>query len=252
MLPHVMRPTASPRRLAPALPPAILFDLDDTILAYGAASEACWREVSRRYAPRVGGVTAAALYDRLTAETNWFWSDAERHRRGRLDMVAARRTVIAAVLDRLGRPDPELALEMAQVRTDLHENAVEPFPGAIAALRRLRAAGVRLALVTNGAAEVQAHKIDRYDLRPLFACIVIEGAFGCGKPDERVFRHALDALGVGPAEAWMVGDNLSADIAPAKALGLYAVWHDVKGRGLPADAPVCPDRIVRAVAELAE
>ncbi len=236
--------------LVAPLPPAILFDLDDTIVAYDASVETGWRMVCEHFAPRIPGADPVALHAAIKRQADWYWSDPERHRRGRMGLPAARAEIVAAVLAALGRPDAELARAMAQMRTELHTQSIEPFPGAVAALRALRAAGVRLGMVTNGAADAQRGKINRFDLGPLFDCIVVEGEFGCGKPDERVFRHALAALGVTPADAWMVGDNLAFDIAPAQALGLTGIWHDVKGQGLPPGAPCQPHRIIRRISEL--
>ncbi|NLH79423.1 MAG: hypothetical protein GX458_01065, partial [Phyllobacteriaceae bacterium] len=45
----------------------------------------------------------------LKAIADWFWSDPERHRRGRHDLVAARCEIIAHVLHELGAPDETLA-----------------------------------------------------------------------------------------------------------------------------------------------
>ncbi len=70
---------------------------------------------------------------------------------------------------------------------------------------------------------------------------------GAGKPDQRVYRHVLDTLG---AHEVMIGDDLYADIGGAKQLGIEAIWVDVAGNGLPADAAVTPDRIIRSIAEL--
>lgn len=230
-------------------PPAILFDLDDTILAYSASIEDNWRAVCAE-AGRAARIPPDELLRAVLAESSLFWSDPERHRRGRLDLIAARREICARVLERFGRRDPDLALEMSRRRQALHEASMAPFPGAIQALERLQAAGTRLGLVTNGAAAVQEAKVDRFGLRRFFVCVVVEGAFGCGKPDQRVFRHALAALGTGPAGTWMVGDDLAKDLAPAGALGLSTVWVDHAGAGLPAGSPVRPDRTVRAIAEL--
>ena len=66
-----------------------------------------------------------------------------------------------------------------------------------------------------------------------------------------MFERALDALAVKPAEAWMIGDNLEWDIAQAQRMGIHGIWVDGRGRGLPKTASVRPDRIVRAIAELA-
>lgn len=234
----------------PPLPPAILLDLDDTILAYSAAIEPSIRTVTAHFAPRLGNLDPEQLYQVVCAEAEWFWGDAERHRRGRLDMVAAREEIFTATLRRFGLCPPGLAREMAVMRTELHEQAIQPFPDAIETVRRLRDTGVRLALITNGAADIQSRKIARFELRPLFDCIVIEGKFGCGKPEPAVFHHALTALGVTPQAAWMVGDNLSLDIAAAQAVGIFAVWNDHRGLGLPADASIIPDRIIRHLQEL--
>jgi putative hydrolase of the HAD superfamily len=107
-----------------------------------------------------------------------------------------------------------------------------------------------MALLTNGEARNQRRSVETHALERYFDCIVIEGEFGTGKPDERVFRHALAATGCDPERAWMVGDNLEADIATPYRLGMHTVWVDADARGLPASAPVRPHRIVRAIAEL--
>jgi putative hydrolase of the HAD superfamily len=232
------------------LPPAILFDLDDTIVAYDTPGAAGWRLVCEHFGAQVPELTAAEFHAAIKRQADWYWADPERHRRGRLGLLAARAEIIAAVLKSLGRTAPALAHAMAQMRTDLHTQAIEPFPGAIEALHRLRTLGVRLGLITNGAADAQRAKIRRFKLETLFDSIVVEGEFGCGKPDERVFHHALAELRATAADAWMVGDNLAFDIAPAQALGLTGIWHDWQGRGLPAEPPCTPHRIIRRISEL--
>ena len=107
-----------------------------------------------------------------------------------------------------------------------------------------------MALVTNGDAKGQREKLARFGLAPYFDCIVIEGEFGSGKPDPRVFLHALDQLRVEPAQAWMVGDNLLSDIGGAQAAGIHGIWVDRLGNGVPETSPVRPDRIIGELAEL--
>ena len=50
----------------------------------------------------------------------------------------------------------------------------------------------------------------------------------------------------------MVGDNLEWEIVAPQRLGIYAIWHDGYGVGLPPDSPIRPDRIVRCLSELLE
>src|SRR5882724_3818236 len=121
--------------------------------------------------------------------------------------------------------------------------------GSARALRwRPRRPGLALGLVTNGDAGMQREKIVRWDLARFFDVVVIEGEFGCGKPDARVYRHALETLGAHPRDAWMVGDHLVWDVLGAKQVGVSAAWLDRSRQGLPADAPVVPDRIFGALA----
>ena len=125
-----------------------------------------------------------------------------------------------------------------------------PLPEAIDTVRWLRDSGRRLALLTNGAAVAQRKKISRFELVDLFDAILVEGELGFGKPDERVYRRALNALGVEPADAWMVGDHLEFDVGAPQRLGMSGVWIDARGRGLPEHTTVKPNHIVRSLGEL--
>ncbi len=231
------------------LPRTILFDLDDTLLRFGAGGEGLWREVATPFAPRLG-VAVEVLVAALDASRSAFWGQPANDARGRLDMINARREIVADALVALGVSATTLGHELADTLTWEREARVAPFPGAVETLQALRSRGHSLGLLTNGSREFQRGKIERFDLAPLFDIILIEGEIGFGKPDARVFERALKATGSAPREAWMVGDNLRADIAGARALGIGGVWVDSQGHGLPADPPTQPDRIVRAVAEL--
>jgi len=124
------------------------------------------------------------------------------------------------------------------------------FPGAHDAIDALRALGVKLALVTNGAASPQRAKVERFALTHRFDHIQIEGEHGFGKPEQRAYLHAMQALGVNAPETWMVGDNLEWEVEAPQRLGIYAIWIDVHGEGLPADSSIKPDRIIRSLTEL--
>ena len=123
-------------------------------------------------------------------------------------------------------------------------------PGAIEIIRYWKKQKVKLALVSNGMAEVQRRKINRFALSKLFDYILIEGEFGFGKPDKRVFMQVLDKLNVDSSQAWMVGDNLEMDIDGAKKVGIYSIWIEYKGTGLPKSSPIVPDYIIKDITEL--
>ena len=190
-------------------------------------------------------MTPETLLDAFEQEGLWYWGDPARHVAGRLDIQRSWREVTRGALRRVGVDDEVLVRDMGAAYTEERIAAIRPVPGALDVLARLRDAGASLALVTNGGAAGQRAKIERFGLEPLFDCILIEGEFGTGKPDRRVFLHVLERLNVPPEDAWMVGDKLDFDIQTPKLLGMHAVWVDVKRTGLPDDAPVRPDRVIR-------
>jgi FMN phosphatase YigB (HAD superfamily) len=47
-----------------------------------------------------------------------------------------------------------------------------------------------------------------------------------------------------------VGDNLEWEVEAPQRLGIYAIWIDVHGDGLPEGSTIKPDRIIRSLTEL--
>ena len=216
---------------------AVLLDLDDTLLDNQLGLEPASDLVSELVAERLGDVAVADVRAQLRRSSEWFWSDEERHRAGRLDMPAARRAVLAHLLESLGRADGRFAAELGQHYSELRDASLAPIEGAFEALARLRDAAPALGLVTNGAAAAQRAKIERFALSDFFDVIVVEGEFGAGKPDARVFWHATAALRAAPAASLMAGDNYECDVLGALRAGLQAVWIEPRGRPAPAAAP---------------
>src|SRR2546421_1165562 len=231
-------------------PKAILFDMDDTILAYSHNTDHSWQVICDSFASRIENIKSEVIFSAIKASAVSYWSDPERHRKGRLHLDLARQEIVAEALLQLDREDSALAYDIALAYAVQREEAIVPFPGAIDTLRKLRESGVRLALLTNGSAEVQRRRIEKHQLVSLFHYILVEGEFGVGKPDQRVYLHALDQLQVLPKEAWMVGDNLEWEVVIPQRLGIFAIWLDVAGGGLPEASSIRPDRIIRALPEL--
>jgi putative hydrolase of the HAD superfamily len=228
---------------------ALLVDLDDTLLDYSGGVEECWTAACKTVAGPAG-INTVSLVEAIQKSRRWFWDDPERHRRERVDMMGAWRKIVIHGLDSVGSPDHELAGAVAEDFAARRWVAMTLFPGVREALEGLRAQAVSMALVTNGDKRQQREKIERYGLGAFFDVIVIEGEFGAGKPEEIVYRHALERLGIPAGQAWMVGDHIEWDVAAPQRLGLTGVWVDRAGAGLPADAPVRPHHIVREFREL--
>jgi putative hydrolase of the HAD superfamily len=102
-------------------------------------------------------------------------------------------------------------------------------------LDTLRAQGLKLGVVTNGAGERQRRKLHALGLAAAFDAILVSEEEGVRKPDAEIFRRALARCDVAAHEALFVGDHPVADVEGAHRAGLIAVWKRV-----PYWPPVVP------------
>jgi len=237
------------------LPRAILFDLDDTILVAFGPAQSQWRRTIAAFAGRLGALEASAVALAIQSASTELWADPSRHKYWRHRIDEARRRIVANAFTELaasGHPVPPQGVgdALADAYNALHDEELAMFPDAHETLDRLKEMGVKLALITNGAAEPQRAKVVRFALEHRFDHIQIEGEHGFGKPEERAYTHAMEVLGVAPHETWMVGDNLEWEVVGPQRLGIHAIWHDGYGLGLPPGSPIKPDRIIRRLSEL--
>jgi putative hydrolase of the HAD superfamily len=227
----------------------VLLDLDDTILDDSTGIVSCWRAACVAHCSGMNGLDPEVVFDTIDRTREWYWSDPERHRAGRLELAWARGEVVRLALAGLGVDDEELARRIGDTYHALRDEAIRPFDDAVSTVQWLRAQGCRLALLTNGGSKGQRLKIDRFDLAALFDVILIEGEVGFGKPDPRIYTRALSDLAVAPDEAWMVGDNLEWDVAGPQREGVAGIWIDARRQGIPDGHPVRPDRIINRLAD---
>jgi putative hydrolase of the HAD superfamily len=94
-------------------------------------------------------------------------------------------------------------------------------------LEELRAARLRIAVVSNGIRDLSVfvahHRLD-------VDAIVDSRSHGRVKPHPTIFQAALDLLEVRPVDAVMVGDSVEEDIEGARALGMRAILIDREDR----------------------
>jgi putative hydrolase of the HAD superfamily len=238
-----------------ALPHAILFDLDDTLIRAYAQPEEAWTRLLHFFAAHLEAHDAPAIERvrlAIMEEARAFWSDRAAAAKWRLDIAGARRLSVRRGLAKVGNHDEALADHIADAFTELRRAEYRLYPDALATVDALRQRGVKLALVTNGAGETQRAKIERFDLSHRFDHIQIEGEFGLGKPEPDVYRHALERLGCAASDAWMVGDNYEWEVEAPQKLGLCGIWYDPFDAGIPAHAIAKPTRVIKRLGELLE
>ena len=217
---------------------ALLFDFDNTLHDQGAAyRRALEVGVAPHFAP---GITVDDVAARCHASWAELWA---AYVAGRLDedglYTAWFASMRAATGGQARTADLRGAFEAAE------DAALRPYPDVLPALAAARALrpGIRLAVVTNGAARRQRARLEGMGLVREIPVLVISGALGVAKPEPGIFARALADLGVAAEQAVMVGDSPEADVAGAKRAGLGAVWLNRAGVAWPEGVAPGPDAV---------
>jgi FMN phosphatase YigB (HAD superfamily) len=221
-------------------PAAILFDFGGTLDAPGVT----WKERAWRLYHAAGVVADAAVFDPVFYKADDALVGDLPPTLGLADTV---RRLFAGVSAGLGVADPRLTERLAGRFVD---DARACLRSSVAVLGTL-ATGYRLGVVSNFYGNLSAVCAEA-GVAPLLGTVADSVVVGAGKPDARIFGHALDALGVAPREALFVGDSRPRDMEGARALAMPHVW--LVERGAPAAAaPCCPgDPVIHRLDELPE
>lgn len=213
----------SPRGVAPSAPArwprpaAVLVDLYDTLVHKSPGGE------FYRAVPRALGIEPIRW---LAGYRRW----------GRAAMTGAVPDLVTRVLlacRDVGAPRTRAVVVAAvNAQLPLFYRDIRVDPDAPELLTCLRAAGIRVAVVSN-AASYSAPVLDTVGLRDWVDAVVLSCAVGALKPDPVIYRAALAELAVSAAGAVFVGDGGDREMAGARAVGLRTVLVD---RGLPHTA----------------
>jgi 2-haloacid dehalogenase len=109
----------------------------------------------------------------------------------------------------------------------------QPFPDTRPALLRTRAAGMKLAIISNTDRDIIEHTLRHIEV-PFDAVITAEDARAY-KPSDAVFDHALAELGVPPEEILHVAFGFKYDIGPAGRHGMGSAWVNRHAEPAPGD-----------------
>lgn len=208
----------------------VLFDLDGTLVDHESAANAALAG----WLPELGVTPDPDVAAR--------WHEiAERH------LVAWRAREITFAEQRRRRLRdflPSIGVEVGDADLDevfagyvrWYEQGWRAFDDVADALAVVAAAGVAVAVLTNGATRQQNAKLARSGLAGLVGEVWTPENLGVAKPDPDAFRFACARWGLAPETVLSVGDRHDLDVVPARAAGLRAVLVDRSGAG-PADEP---------------
>lgn len=215
---------------------AIVFDLDDTLCAYWDASKAGLRAAFVRHpVPGKTPEEMIAVWGEAYREfgptiktSDWYNDYLHRGEPTRTEQM--RRT-----LARVGVKSKEHARLLSETYAKERNAALALFEESLEVLTALKGK-YRLALLTNGPADIQRQEIDHLGLESFFDCIFIEGEMKKGKPSASVFRRVAGHFKAEADEMLMVGNSYHHDIRPAVELGWRTAWVR-----RPSDVPPSAD-----------
>jgi putative hydrolase of the HAD superfamily len=211
-----------------------MLDAMGTLLTFAPPAPLLRAALRARLGIDVGEAAAAAA---IRAEISYYRAHLDEARDAG-SLAAVRRACAEAMRPALGAA---AANAPGEVLTEvlLASLRFAAYPDAAPALRRLRAAGLRLVVVSNW--DVSLHeRLAETGLAELVDGALASAVERSAKPDGAIFARALELAGVAAADAWHVGDSVEADVAGALAAGVRPVLiaRGVPPRDVPGGVPV--------------
>jgi len=208
----------------------ILFDLDDTLMAFDIVSNKAWDKAVDEFIQCNNiNIEKNIILEKIHKIKKWYWGDPERHKIGRADLINARREIVKLALKDYLNVEVIKLEKLADNYSKIHEGLWYLFDDAEETLIKIKKKNIKLGLVSNGTSENQREKLKRFDIEKYFDFIYIEGEAGYGKPDIRIYEKMLEETKIPCDKIIMVGDNLIWDIEPPQKLGIKAIWINTKG-----------------------
>lgn len=228
----------------------IIFDIDDTLLDFGAAYAAAAGKIAG-----VLGVRDLPLFEKADRVCGWrAWEECGLERTGDPDVQKNyHRYYMQYVYKHYAYLTGELQLnadpeEMTCRYLDAVTQSKVPMEKDTLTVYRKLAENHRLVLAGNGLTGMQTARTSAF--APYTYRIFISESVGAIKPTASFFDHVLRDLGCRPEECLMVGDSLSNDIRGAKAAGMDTCWYNPRGKTVPADAGA--DHVIGSIRELTD
>ena len=177
-----------------------IFDLDGTLLD----SMGMWQDIDRHYLARFGKAAPADLQRRIEG---FSVTETARYFKDSFDL-----------------PDdiPAIIADWNEMAKEEYRSRLQLKPGAETFVKRLHAAGVRLAVATTNYRDLTEACLARLGILDHFSAIMTSAEIEKGKPDPEIFLKAAAAIGADPADC-VVFEDLPAGILAGKRAGMQTV-----------------------------
>lgn len=200
-------------------PKFIYFDLDDTLLDHKKAEQHGLKDVHAHF-DEFNDISLELLISNYHHINKGLW---EEYGRGEIDRHILHRRRFEETFVGLGI-DGGLYTEAGKVYMNYYRNHWEWIEGAKEAFDKIRSK-YPVGIITNGFAETQWMKIDKFGFRDMVSQIVISEEIGVMKPHPKIFDHSTELVGFDRSDILYVGDSLSSDVRGGKAAGWKVAWY---------------------------
>ena len=212
---------------------ACVFDAYGTLFDFAAAARRCEDEL--------GAHTSALTALWREKQLQYTWLRAAQGRHADFWQVTGDALDYALETLRIGRP--ELRARLMELYLTL-----SAFPEVREVLTTLKAAGLRLAILSNGTPRMLAAAVDGARLAGLFDAVLSVEEVGVYKPHPKVYQLAIDRLTL-PARAISFQSSNAWDAYAASSFGMRVAWCN-RYQQRPERLPGAPDCEIGTLAEL--
>ena len=214
---------------------ACVFDAYGTLFDYASAAAGC-RDVLGDKLDRLN-----ALWREKQLQYTWLRTLQGKH----ADFWQVTGDALDFAIEMLGLADPALRERLMNLYLTL-----DAFPEVPDMLRRLKAAGLKTAILSNGTPTMLQAAVENARIGDLLDAVLSVEEVGVYKPHPKVYQLAVDRLGLGPQAICFQSSN-AWDAYAASAFGMRVVWCNRYGQRKER-LPGNPDREIRTLAELPE
>ena len=197
----------------------IFFDMDDTLFDFAKSEQEAFNKVFDKY----NLLSSIKLYEKSYQEiSKVLWRDLED---GKMSLIELGSERFRRLFSEHGLEIDVVVfnqeyLEFLGEQTHLVKEAEK-------VIRDL--AHKRLAIITNGFANVQTSRINNSSLKGAFEHIIISESTGFQKPQTEIFDYAFNKLQITDKDnVLMVGDSLTSDIQGGINYGIDTCWFNPK------------------------
>ncbi|MBN2732481.1 MAG: HAD-IA family hydrolase [Balneolaceae bacterium] len=204
-------------------PKFIYFDLDDTLLNHKQAERNALLDIHHHF-DLFSNSSADRLVDIYQKVNSNQWSLYSQAKVSRKEL---QRNRFERTLQELGLDDSCYA-EIGAQYMKFYRNHWQWIDGAEGVFQQLRD-NYEVGILTNGFAETQKLKFERFDLYNQAKHLVISEEVGVMKPHPKVFEHATDITDYQPGEILYIGDSYHSDVIGGRDFGWNVAWFTANG-----------------------